>query len=253
VQYLQPFLYFARKPKTGFSNVLLGCLAPLIPVVGEVVLLGYRAEVSDQLKRDPDLRDHPDVSLDKLGLYLQRGVWPFVARLLFAILFVPPALLLSAAAGFGVYQLVPEFWLGLGVYASLYFFLAMLGFTLLWPMEYHAQVMRKFAPLEDLKFAIRFARVCWLSTLISVLMYTMFSFLLTTIGLCLFCVGWYPALVIQQMAEQHLMTQLYRLYLEEGGEPLVRPALPDDRRRYEDDDDEPVDNLKRARRVETEE
>ena len=89
MQYLQPFLYYARKPETGFKNVLWLCVASFVPYVGEMVILGYRGEVSDALERDPDLKKHPDVSLDKLTPYLMRGIWPFLTRLILSMIFIP--------------------------------------------------------------------------------------------------------------------------------------------------------------------
>jgi len=228
VQYLQPFLYFARKPKTGPANVLIGCLCPLIPIVGEMVLLGYRAEVSEELERDPELKDHPDIKLDNLMRYLQRGLYPYLTRLLFAVVAVPPSLAIAVALGFAVYEFAPEPLLGFAVGALAFLVQMLLASTLLWPMEYHAQVTQKFAPIEEFKFAIRVARVCWFSTFVAILMYTMLSSVVSTIGLLLCYIGLYPAFVVQQMAEQHLMTQLYLLYLEEGGEPLLRPEMLDD-------------------------
>ena len=123
----------------------------------------------------------------------------------------------------------------------------MVGLTILWPMEYHAQVTRKFSPIEELKFALRFARVCWFSTFVAVLMFNMLSSVCSLLGVLLCYIGLYPAFVIQQMAEQHLMSQLYLHYLEEGGEPLVRPEVSEDRRPYGDDVDD--ERPPRARRV----
>ncbi len=249
MQYLQPFLYFVRKPKTGYKNVLLGCLCPLIPVAGEMVLLGYRAEISEELERDPDLKDHPDFDLDRLMPYLQRGVWPFLARLVFTLVTLPIFGVLAVLAGFAAFGLAGEEILAFGVGYAVFFALYILAATFLWPMEYHAQVTRKFALLEELKFAIRFARVCWFTTFVSVLMFTMFSSVVMFLGLLLCYIGMYPAAVIVNMAEQHMLTQLYKHYLEEGGEPLVRPEAIEERGRYDeeyDDEDEPP---QRARRV----
>src|SRR5579872_4223366 len=58
----------------------------------------------------------------------------------------------------------------------------------------------------------------------------------TIIGLICCFVGIYPANAIIQMAAQHLMCQLYRLYLDRGGESL-REFKPDRRRRNEYDDE----------------
>lgn len=220
MKYLQPFLYFARKPKTGPTNLLIGCLCPLVPFMGEMVLLGYRAQVSEELERDPDLKDHPDIKLDDLMIYLQRGIWPFLARLVFTLVSLPILGGLSIGAGLAAYEFSGEAILGFGVGFALLFVLYLLAATILWPMEYHAQMTRTFAPIRELKFALGFARVCWLSTFDAVLMYTMLGGLTMIVGTMLFCIGQYPAAVIVQMAEQHLMSQLYLLYLEEGGEPI---------------------------------
>ncbi len=247
MQYLQPFLYFVRKPNTGYKNVLIGCLGTLVFVVGEIVLLGYRAKVSEELERDPDLKDHPDVDLDRLAVYLQRGIWPYLVKFLSLMFLMSIGVVISAIVGIGVYQIVQEPILAFGIFYLLYFVCFLLATTLVWPMEYHAQITGKFAPLADFRFAIRFARTCWVSTFKAVLMHTMLSGLTLMLGLVLCGVGLYPAIVIVQMAEQHLMTQLYLLYLEEGGEPLIRPEVFDESRRDEEfEDDEP---LKRAKRV----
>ena len=236
MQYLQPFLYFARKPKTGHTNVLIGCLCPLVPIAGEMVLLGYRAQVSEELERDPDLKDHPDIKLDDLMIYLKRGVWPLLTRLLFMVTVVPVAYAIAIGIGFGIYELAAEVMLGFAAGAVAFLAMLLLATTILWPMEYHAQVTQRFAPLEELRFAIRFARVCWFSTFVAVLMFSMLGSVLMLLGTLIFCVGQYPAGVIYNLAEQHMMTQLYLHYLEEGGEPLRRPEMLDD---HSDDEELP--------------
>ena len=249
MQYLQPFLYFVKKPKTGFTNLLIGCLAPLIPIAGEMVLLGYRAEVSEELERDPDLKDYPDLSLDKLAAYLQRGMWPFLARLVFVLVVIWPILALAGGAGFGLNYLTGEPLVGFGVGALVFYALMLLGMTILWPMEYHAQVTKTFAPVKELAFAFRFARVCWFSTLSAVFVFNILSGILSFIGFLLFYIGLYPAYVIQQMAEQHLMTQLYLHYLDEGGEPIPRPDMLSDRDLNDDNFETDGERPRRAYRA----
>src|SRR4051794_26495350 len=66
MRYLEPFLYFVRKPG-GVKNLLLASLAPLsalfVPVIGQLTLFGYRAEVGDDLDADPELADYRDLDL----------------------------------------------------------------------------------------------------------------------------------------------------------------------------------------------
>ena len=44
--------------------------------------------------------------------------------------------------------------------------------------------------------------------------------LLSFAGMLACYVGLYPAMVIQSLAQQHYVVQLYRQYLDEGGEPI---------------------------------
>lgn len=247
MQLFKAFTYFARKPKTGFTNVLIGCLAPLVPVLGAMVLFGYRAEVSEELERDPDLQDYPDISLDKLMNYLNRGIAPFLAQLVFVLVFLPLTMILTLTAGFGVHAAAGEPIYGVGAGAVVFLFSTYVGMTILWPMEYHAMLTGKFSPMKEFQFAIRFLRLCGFSTVTTIFFYSILANVLLILGTLCFIIGQYPAVVIQQMAEQHLMTQLYLKYLEEGGEPLERPTRVKDERidDWRDEDDRP----RKAKRV----
>ena len=57
----------------GFANLLLMTVCNLIPIVGPIVLLGYRAEVAQALLRDGELRRHPKFDFDRFIEYLTRG------------------------------------------------------------------------------------------------------------------------------------------------------------------------------------
>ena len=50
---------YALNRTDGFTNLLLMTVCNFIPVVGPIVLLGYRTEVSLALLRDDELRRHP--------------------------------------------------------------------------------------------------------------------------------------------------------------------------------------------------
>ena len=134
MKYLEPFLYYARKPETGFKNVLWLTVASFVPYVGEMVILGYRAEVSEELERDPDLKKHSDVSLDKLTPYLMRGVWPFLTRLILSLIFVPLIEGLALLVGFLVYQIAGEKILAFITGFAVVVVLIPLLMAILWPM-----------------------------------------------------------------------------------------------------------------------
>lgn len=72
----------------GWTNVLLITVCFLIPIVGPIVMMGYRAEVAEALIRDPDLRRHPLFKFDRFAEYLSRGVWAFLIALVVSIPFI---------------------------------------------------------------------------------------------------------------------------------------------------------------------
>jgi hypothetical protein len=173
---------------------------------------------------------HPSFDFGRFGDYLQRGVWPFVYQLLVSVLMgvlILGCVLAGAAAG-GVTQ---EPLIGLAAGALLAMPVGLGTPAVLWPMELHAQLSSRFAPIEAFGFATRFLGRVWGQLLVSVVVFYVCSFFLGLGGFACLLIGIYPAVVIQFMAQQHLMTQLYVLYLDDGGDPI--PGPDDD---YEDDD-----------------
>src|SRR5262245_15182704 len=60
----------------------------LIPIVGQIVILGYVFEAAAYLhKRNGE--SFPDFQFGRFGAYLARGVGPFLAGLLFSFLHIP--------------------------------------------------------------------------------------------------------------------------------------------------------------------
>src|SRR5438093_320718 len=100
MQFGLAFSYFLSK-RGGFTNLLLLTLCQLIPVIGPIVALGYRAEVPLALSRDSDRRRHPNFDFNRFVKYLTRGLWPFLVGLIVAFLGLPVAIL-AVAVGFGV-------------------------------------------------------------------------------------------------------------------------------------------------------
>src|SRR5262245_57238028 len=138
MQFFKPFTYFIRKPG-GFTNVLYGCLLVLIPVIGPIILLGYRAEVAESLEKDPNLEDYPDFDFNRFLDYLMRGVWPFVAELV--VTCVALVLLgLATVAGVAVWMATEEWMYGVLVGAVLLIPVTLVTTLLMWPMELHAQL-----------------------------------------------------------------------------------------------------------------
>jgi hypothetical protein len=220
VKYIQPFTYFARKPKTGFNNVLMGCVCTLIPVIGPIVLLGYRAEVMDHLERDPEMKDHPDFKFDHFMRYLQRGLWPFLANLIVSLGILMPGIIIGIVVGIAVTVNSSERLFGMVAAAAVTIVFVFLTKIFAWPMEIYAMKTKQFQPVAELRFALVFLRKVGFETLVSLFIFNMMSQALLIVGLLMCYVGMYPAASVVSMAEQHIMTQLYLRYLDEGGEPI---------------------------------
>ncbi|HYH67775.1 MAG TPA: DUF4013 domain-containing protein, partial [Urbifossiella sp.] len=140
MQYHLAFSYFYAK-QNGWTNLLLVTLCLFIPFVGPLVLLGYQAEVTERLSRDPDLRRYPDFSFDRFGELLSRGLWPFLVSLVVALMAVP-VLLVAVFAAMGI---------GAAVDPVLGFVLAFLIYlggilalnALVIPIQFHAELSNR--------------------------------------------------------------------------------------------------------------
>jgi hypothetical protein len=201
--------------------------------------LGYRAEVAVALDRDPDMKRHPKFDFDRFGEYLTRGVWPFLINL---ILYLPliPLGILAIVVGLVIDPPGPN---NLPILAFILLELVIVVAEIFHPilsvpMMFHAEITGRF----DLGGAFRFARSFWaLVGWVAIgtgLVYMFLALVITILGLLFFCVGVYPASAIVHMAGQHLMCQLYRLYLIRGGEPLEEFKPPRRRREEPEFDDE---------------
>src|SRR5580692_5496549 len=88
MNFIQAFRYILDRPG-GSVNLLLITVSQFIPVVGPIVLLGYRAEVSVALEHDPRLKRHPKFDFGRFVQYLTRGVWPFLISLILSLTIIP--------------------------------------------------------------------------------------------------------------------------------------------------------------------
>src|SRR5215510_11178225 len=91
MRYFGAYRSFFESPKWAM-HLLIGAGCQFIPIVGPLVLMGYFYIVIEAKHRHGDPQ-FPDFDLDRLGVYLMRGVWPFlvalVASLPLIVLIVP--------------------------------------------------------------------------------------------------------------------------------------------------------------------
>jgi hypothetical protein len=194
----------------------------LIPVIGPIVLLGYRAEMAEDLDRDPRLEEYPNFDFNRFIDYLTRGIWPFLMQLIVGVGSMA-LMLVVAVAGFVAYKATDEPVVGFSVGGLLFIPVMLLSILVLWPMELHTQLSGKFEFGQALSFMSRMLGRVWGQAILAALALWFLGSVVVLLGYAACFVGVYPAMVIVGMAEQHLIGQLYRLYLDEGGVPIGVP------------------------------
>jgi hypothetical protein len=241
VQYQLAFSYFVGKKPNGWTNLMLATVCLLIPAVGPIVALGYRAEVAERLSRDPDLRRHPDFAFDRFMDLLVRGLWPFLIQLIGSLVLMPFAFV-AIFGGIGLGAAINQPAVGMILGFMAYMLIALVGTALLMPMVFHAELANRFDIGGGFRFAVSFLKLVGGKAVVTYIVFTLLAVPITFLGLLLCIVGMYPALVLVMMAGQHLMVQLYLDYLDRGGEEIVKTETDQDRRRSRrrrrDEDDE---------------
>ena len=225
MQYIKPYTYFVQK-EGGTNNLLMGSLCmfttSFIPIVGQIVLMGYQAEVAEDLEKDHDISDHTNFEFNRFSQYLGRGVWVFLIQLiLFAVIMLTA--MISIGTGLLIYALLPGDigpFVGIGVGFLLYMILATMVTMFTWPMTLHVQLSRGFYFGSALRFSTSFIKKLSGQLLVSLLAHMFITSILMVAGMLVFCIGIFPAATISLMAQEHFMIQLYRIYLNEGGDPI---------------------------------
>jgi hypothetical protein len=226
MRYEQAFKYAIDRPG-GWNNVLLVAVCVLLSplVIGQIVLLGYLVEVTRRLIRDPQMKNYPDFSLDRLGNYLQLGIWPFVVQLIVsAAVFLVVSFLGGIPLAITTALDVPL--LGVVVVALISVVASVASVLVMWPGTLHAQLTQQF-DVNGLKaFVPAFWRVLGVKAYVSLVVFWLIATALCLVGLLLCIVGVLPVSALVTFASQHLLVQHYRAYLDAGGTPIGKTAPP---------------------------
>jgi hypothetical protein len=132
-------------------------------------------------------------------------------------------LVVIAVIGFVAYSATQEPVVGFAVFGVLFIPVMLLSMLVMWPLELHTQLTARFEFGRAFAFMTRMLKRVWGQALLAALAYWFLGTLVALLGYAACFVGVYPAVVILGMAQQHLVAQLYRLYLDEGGEPIGGP------------------------------
>lgn len=225
MQYLECYRFVFSSPNWGM-NLLLGSVCMLIPVVGQIVFIGYEFELFEALHRGRR-EGYADFDFNRFGDYLKRGVWPWLAAFLAALVIQLPLFFFTYACAIGgffaVMSQTTEGNITAVVLACIVFFVfcaaTLLGFVIT-PIVLRAGLMQEFGKAFDFAWAKQFVKMMWVEQLLAAIFFGVTSTMLILLGEMMCFVGIYPAIVIVSIASIHILWQFYEIYLSRGGEPI---------------------------------
>lgn len=207
------------------TNLLVGAVFTLIPVIGPIALMGWQAEIVQRLaRRHP--RPVPKLDFSDLTHYLSRGVSPFVTSLVLVMPFFFVLSGLGAVAAIGAIAAAqwahePTVGILVAVVLSLVTFIASMVVGLCASAAItRAELTEQIGSSLSIGWLLTYVGRTWLKTITANLVYSFFLFWISLLGLVTCFVGLYPVMVIATTGQAHLRWQIYGYYLSKGGEPI---------------------------------
>ena len=225
---------FFKSPK-WLNNLLLGGVCMIIPFVGPVALMGWHVTGFWGRKDADDMETYPAFDFANFTKYLQRGVWPFLTSIVLSVAIMPVMMIamvifvssiVAAQHGHPHGQPVGDvFPIALfAVIGILFMGLNLIVMILMQPLRVMGALAQDFVPAFNWRRIKQFIALTWVEMTVSVLFVWLIAMMLALAGMVALVVGMYFTLSITQFMIIHLDAQLYKLYLERGGEPI--PASP---------------------------
>lgn len=237
MNYINSISDFFKSPK-WMTNLLLGGVCLMIPIVGPMVLIGWHITAQFSSPDRVDYYRYPDFDFKNFGAMLQRGLWPVIVNIAASFVMVPimwvlifvPLFLMSAVLGNShssnsdLAAIVPLLTM-LVVFVIIVTFVAVMS-LILKPLLIRAAITQDFAAAFNFGFIKDFIKRTWLEMIISSVFLMIVSPLLGLAGFLVFCVGLYLAINVMVFVQWHLDRQIYDLYLTRGGRPVpISPKL----------------------------
>lgn len=231
VRYLYVYSYIFENPN-WMMNILFGFLcflsSQIIPIIGQLLFLGYLFEVTESLHRYPG-RTYPDFDLNKFGYYLQRSLWPFLVSLIFSlpimlVVFVICGIELGIMIGSmnAVDKDLAPLVFGIGFFFIFATFMALM--TLLYipvtPFFLRAGLAQDFGKAMNFGWALDFLKKVGLQLVLFQLFFMVTGVPLALLGYSCCFIGLFAVMALLFLANGSMYVQLYNLYLARGGEPI---------------------------------
>jgi hypothetical protein len=208
-------------------------LAGLVPFIGPVVAFGYQSTVTESVARGSSFAQQPPFVIEHLVDYLLRGVRLFVVSLLVAFVVAPVAFVIlvvgmaTSTALLGQQTAATSL---LGTMAALsvvvgFLALVMAVMTLVAPLWVRAALDPDLGGLLDGAWMKDFLRRVGKESLLLHLFLLVLNLGLMIVGVLSCFVGIFPAMGYSGQVHAQLLGQLYALYVERGGRPIL-PAAP---------------------------
>ncbi len=229
--YWESVNYVFRNPN-WMSNVAWGILASLIPMAGTLIMMGYQFRVMDGLIRSQG-ETYPDFKWDDLEDYLMRGLWAIIVYMVFAAVVGPVVFGVFYCGLFGVFIVLASGGeqgpnpaataaaIALGIFAFLVLFaVSFLLSLIIAPLMLRAGLGKDLGRAFNFPWVKDFAGKMWGEMLLAGLFALALVIPLWLVGALTCGIGLLPAAVIFQLAQSHLWSQWYLLFLQRGGEPI---------------------------------
>lgn len=207
------------------TNVLLGCVLMLIPIVGPIALSGWMCEVHQRyIRRHPN--PVPKIDFGDFGDYIKRGLPVFLSSLLFGFPIYLLVYAVAAALGFGtmiLMRVTGEPLVGLAVVAVgglVAWFVILSMMVVLNAVHTRAELTEEFSQAIKFGEVMSYTKATFGKTLWKSITFGFLAFGVVILGMLMCYIGLYPAIAVLQIAALHQRRQIYQWYLANGGAPI---------------------------------
>ncbi|MBK7586341.1 MAG: DUF4013 domain-containing protein [Myxococcales bacterium] len=211
------------------NNLLLGIVFMVIPIVGPIALSGWMCECHQRLiRRHPN--PLPKIDFSDFGEYIKRGLTVFLVSLIITMPVLLIAYVIMGAAGAAVYVSIaatgePIVAILVGLVVGLFGLLGLFALNVVVNAAHtRAELTEDFSEALKLGKILSYSRITFGTVIVKNITFGFIAFGMVLIGILLCYLGLYPAIVVIQIAALHLRYQVYRDYLNRGGEEITLKA-----------------------------